>query len=264
MKPSKEVLQSFHLAGDAVPLIGGQNTSVRVGHAVLKPVEDVRHTEWLLNVMFNINPQGYRLSMPIRSKDGAFVSKGWACTRYEKGEDIKGRIQEKLLVSRLFHRDLSHVNVRDIPHTDNPWSRGHRIAWQTDRLPTGILREAKEIIDHLLSGLSLKEQYKMQIVHGDLSGNILFDQVLSPLIIDFSPTLAPVEYAEAILACDCIAWQGSEVSEIRLLPEDELYKEMIIRAVVFRLAVSAIFSQGEKNTFFNEYQAYKPIIEYMK
>ncbi|KRE32901.1 hypothetical protein [Paenibacillus sp. Soil724D2] len=261
---SEEIINSFHLSGDIVPLSGGQNTSVRVSNAVLKPVDDIQHSEWLLNIIYNIIPQGYRVSKPIRSKYGTFVSKGWACTQYEVGKDVKGRIEEKLLVSKLFHRDLSSIDFGNFPHTDNPWSKGHRIAWQIDELPGELPRETQEIINKLLSRVSLKEHYKVQIVHSDLSGNILFDHVLSPLVIDFSPTIAPVEYAEAILVCDCIAWQGSNISEIDLLPDNELYKEMIIRAIIFRLSVSAIFSNGDYLKFFQEYQAFKSIIEYIK
>ncbi|QYR23472.1 hypothetical protein KZ483_11470 [Paenibacillus sp. sptzw28] len=168
------------------------------------------------------------------------------------------------MVSRLIHHDLAAIHVQDAPLTENPWSKGHRIAWQTDGFPAEIPVEAQEIINNLLQRVNLKEDYKVQIVHGDLSGNILFDEVLSPLIIDFSPTIAPVEYAEAILVCDCIAWQGSEISEIELLPNDELYSEMIIRAIIFRLAVSAILSNGDYHKFVCEYNAYKPIIDYMK
>ncbi len=260
---TEEILYSFNLSGDIVPLSGGQNTSVRVSNAVLKPVDDIQHCEWLMNIIYSLKPQGYRVSKPIRSKYGTFVSKGWACTQYEIGQDIKGRIEEKLLVSRLFHSDLSSVNFQYSPPIDNPWSKGHRIAWQIDELPRELPQETQESINNLLRRVSLKEQYKVQIVHSDLSGNILFDEDLDPLVIDFSPTIAPVEYAEAILICDCIAWQGSEVSEIDLLPTDELYKEMIIRAIIFRLAVSAIFSKSNNNTFFREYQAFKPIIEYI-
>jgi uncharacterized protein (TIGR02569 family) len=261
---SDEILNSFNLSGNIEPLSGGQNTSLLVGNAVLKPVDDRQHSEWLLNVIHQINPQGYRLSKPIRNIQGTFVSKGWACTHFEMGQDTKGRIEEKLLVSRLFHRDLSTINSRGFPHADNPWSKGHRIAWQIDDLPTELPYEIKESIHNLLRRVSLKEQYKVQIVHSDLSGNILFDSFLNPLIIDFSPVIAPVEYAEAILVCDCIAWQGSEVSEIELLPSNERYKEMIIRAIIFRLAVSAFFSKGDYNTYSYDYRAFKPIIEYIK
>lgn len=260
---SEEILHSFNLSGDIVALEGGQNTSVRVSNAVLKPVDDVKHCEWLLNVMHQINPQGYRVSKPIRSKYGTFVSKGWACTHYETGQDMKGRVEEKLQVSRLLHRDLSTVATMDYPPADNPWSKGHRIAWQLDELPRELPKEIKLCLIDLLGRVSLKKRYKVQIVHSDLSGNILFDQGLSPLVIDFSPTIAPVEYAEAILVCDCIAWQGSEVSEIALLPVDERYREMIIRAIIFRLAVSAILSKGDYIQFYEEYRAFKPIIEYI-
>ncbi|MCM3697966.1 RIO1 family regulatory kinase/ATPase [Paenibacillus macerans] len=261
---SNEILNSFNLCGDIIPLTGGQNTAVRVGNAVLKPVDDINHCEWLLNIIYNLNPQGYRLSKPIKSKYGTFVYRGWACTQYEMGKDTKGRIEEKLHVSRLFHRDLSSINFHDFPYTENPWSKGHRIAWQIDELSRGLPRETREIIISILRMVSLKEQYNMQIVHGDLSGNILFDEAMSPLVIDFSPTIAPVEYAEAILVCDCIARQGSKVSEIDLLPNDKLYREMIIRAIIFRLTVSAIFSKGNFDKFSKEYEAFKPIIEYIK
>ncbi|TJY42564.1 hypothetical protein E5161_06830 [Cohnella pontilimi] len=262
---SKEILQSFMLFGDPVQLSGGQNTSIKVGNAVIKPVDNKEQTEWVSNVIYNLDPQGYRVSKPIRSIFGTFVHNGWACTQYEPGKDTMGRVKEKLLVSRLFHRDLAAVRFHDFPYHVNPWSKGHRIAWQSDKLPMDIPNVAKEIISDLLCKVSLKRQYKVQLVHGDLSGNILFDQVLSPLIIDFSPTIAPVEYAEAILVCDCIAWQGSGLSEIEMLPTDEFYKEMIIRAIIFRLAVSAIFAKGNNDQLFiSQYRAFKPIIEYIK
>lgn len=262
---SKEILQSFTLSGDILQLSGGQNTSIKVGNAVIKPVDNKQQIEWVMSVIYNLDPQGYRVSKPIRSIYGAFVHNGWACTQYEPGKDMMGRVKEKLFVSRLFHRDLAAVRFHDFPHHDNPWSKGHRIAWQSDTLPMDLPNVAKEILSDLLCKVSLKRQYKVQLVHGDLSGNILFDQVLTPLIIDFSPTIAPVEYAEAILVCDCIAWQGSDLSEIELFPTNELYKEMIIRAIIFRLAVSAIFAKGNNDhLFIGEYRAFKPIIEYIK
>jgi hypothetical protein len=262
---SEEVGYSFNLSGKIVPLLGGQNTSVRVNNdAVLKPVDDVQHYEWLLTIIDSINPQGYRLSKPIRSNKGSFVSEGWICTKFERGKNVNGLIKEKLLVSRLFHHDLSNINFKDIPQGDNPWVVGHRIAWQKDELPKEVNFEIRKIINELLLKVRLKDQYYSQIVHADLAGNILFDDVLPPLIIDFSPTVAPVEYAEAILVCDCIAWQGSKVSNIDLLINNKFNKEMIIRAVVFRLAVEAILSGNDFNRFFEQYILFKPIIDYIE
>ncbi|MCR8632132.1 hypothetical protein [Paenibacillus radicis (ex Xue et al. 2023)] len=66
MELSKEILDSFILSGDIVSLSGGQNTSVRISNAVLKTVDDIHHSEWLLNILYNLNPKGYRVSKPIR------------------------------------------------------------------------------------------------------------------------------------------------------------------------------------------------------
>lgn len=138
------------------------------------------------------------------------------------------------------------------------------MAWQVTELPKEIHIEIRQIIKKLIHKVRLKENYNCQIVHADLSGNILFDEMLSPLIIDFSPTVAPIEYAEAILVCDCIAWQGSKVSDIDMLLNNEFNNEMIIRAVVFRLAVAAIFSGNDLKRFLQQYYLFKPIIDYVE
>ncbi|MEK3886861.1 hypothetical protein [Bacillus sp. FSL K6-3431] len=258
---SEDILKSFNVNGEIIPLKGGQNTSVRVNNAVLKPVEGVLHSEQLFTIIDSINPQGYRLSKPIKSNKGTFVTEGWGCATFERGREVYGQIKEKLHVARLFHHDLANIKYKYFSQVDNPWSKAHRIAWQENELSEEIHTEARKIIKNLLEKVQLKERYKLQIVHSDLAGNILFDDVLPPLIIDFSPTVAPVEYAEAIIVCDCIAWQGSKISEIDLLPDN---KEMFIRAVVFRLVVGAIFSGENFNRFIDEYYLFKQILDYIE
>jgi len=260
---SEEIIRSFNVSGEKIPLLGGQNTSVRVNHAVFKPVDDMEYTEWLLTVIDSIRPQGYRLSKPLRTQKGTFVSDGWVCTQFERGQEVNGKINEKLHVSRLFHRDISNLNVENCIQVQNPWAMAHHIAWQRDEMPPEVHPKTKLIINELLSKVQLQEQYNLQIVHGDLAGNILFDDVFPPLIIDFSPTVAPVEYAEAILVCDCIAWQGSEVFEIEVLSSHGSFIEMIIRAIVFRLAVEAIFAKSDHTTFEQQYHLFKPILDYI-
>lgn len=266
MKLPDGAAQSFRLTGEASPLPGGQNTSVKVNDVVLKPVEDAEHTEWLLSVIDSINPKGYRLSKPVRSNRGTFVSEGWVCTRFEPGKEAAGHVYEKLKAAQRFHNDLSRISIRDFYPVNNPWAKAHQIAWQTDVWPEEVIADsaAGSMIEELLLKVKRKERYNLQLVHADLAGNILFDESLPPLIIDFSPTAAPVEYAEAILVCDCIAWQGSKVSDIELLPNDDLYNEMILRAVIFRLAVEAIFAGSDVNRFIEQYGLFKPIIDYIE
>lgn len=264
MKIQNDILYAFNLNGEVSSLNGGQNTSVRVKDAVLKPVgENVQFCEWALNILNKINPNEYRLSKPIISNNGTFVYKGWCCTRYEPGEHRDGNVKQKLEVSRLFHHDLADIDFINIPKAHDPWSISHRIAWQKENLPQNISKEAFKILEELISKIKLKVNYEVQIIHSDLSGNILFDKAQNPLIIDFSPTMAPVQYAEAILACDCIAWQGSPTSELGLICHSIFNIEMILRAVIFRLSVAAIFAGNNHNEFIKEYQNFKPIIDYI-
>jgi hypothetical protein len=264
MNLQNEIIYAFNLNGEIEPLSGGQNTSVKVKNFVLKPVDNnVQYYEWLLNIINELNPHGYRVSKPVRNNTGTFVYKDWGCTHYEPGKHREGNIKEKLKVARMFHSDLASKSFSDIPRTEDPWSKSHRIAWQREKLPMSLSKLAVRILGELLSKLRLKDDYKVQIVHSDLSGNILFDEVLDPLVIDFSPTIAPAEYAEAILVCDSIAWQGSSTSEIELICHSEFSIEMILRAIVFRLSVAAIFAGNNDDEFIMEYQNFKPIIDYL-
>ena len=51
---SKEILQSFTLSGDTLQLSGGQNTSIKVGNAVIKPVDNKQQIEWVMSVIYNL------------------------------------------------------------------------------------------------------------------------------------------------------------------------------------------------------------------
>ncbi|MEC0177774.1 hypothetical protein P4H83_23095 [Paenibacillus favisporus] len=260
---SREILESFGLQGEAVPLKGGQNTSVKAQDAVLKPSENEQHDEWVLGIMHGLQPRGYRVSRPVPARNGSFVSDGWTCSRFEPGTGVQGGLEQKLKVARLFHRDLASIPYDGFSEPDHPWSRGHRIAWQIEGLPAGFPFPVRDFLAGLLGKVKKSGEYPVQLIHGDLAGNILFDETLGPLIIDFSPTVAPESYAEAILVCDGIAWQGCPLSDLGLLPNDEHYREMLLRAVIFRLSVSAIFCGEDMGRFFTEAEAFGPIIEHL-
>ncbi|TDQ40677.1 hypothetical protein [Aureibacillus halotolerans] len=258
----RNVLEAFQLDGDAIKLPGGQGTSVKVGNAVLKPVEDdPAYVDWVSSVLDDLQPKGYRLATPMRTKEGSSVYQGWSCARFEEGQPMEGNVEGKLKVARLFHKDLAGSPYRSAPTVENPWSRGHRIAWCQEEIPIETNATAKEVLHQLLTSITRHPDYETQLIHGDLAGNILFHQTLPPVVIDFSPTIAPAAYGESILLCDCIAWQGSSLQAMHLLPENNHSKEMITRALIFRLAVAAIFANGDDRSFAAELKAYEPIVK---
>jgi Ser/Thr protein kinase RdoA (MazF antagonist) len=49
-----------------------------------------------------------------------------------------------------------------------------------------------------------------QVIHGDLTGNVLFDDSQPPAIIDFSPYWRPAAYASAIVVADALVWKRAD------------------------------------------------------
>lgn len=258
-----QVKKDFQLVGDSIPLSGGQGTSFLIKDAVVKPVDNVKHSERVLSIVDQLFPTDYRIAKPVKTRRNTFVSQGWQCTRYEAGKEKQGKVKEKLAISRMLHHDLRKIENSILVNmeTNDPWSIAHQVAWEKMFLPSRIHQQAAKIIQELLDSTPLQEHYEFQIIHGDLAGNILFDHRLPPLVIDFSPTLAPVAYAEAILIVDCIAWQGEELAAIDLLSNN---KEMINRAVIFRLTVEALLSGEDEKRFSNQYKLFHSIIQYFQ
>jgi hypothetical protein len=236
--PDIRILNAFNLSGNAYPLAGGQNNSWNVGEFVLKYVGTDNHYEWVASTLSQLKPEGYRISKPVISIDNRFVYNGWTCYTYEPGTFIEGREEEKLHVSRLFHHSLAGIDISRYHPANDRWQEAHRVAWSDS------------------SG-----NRRLQLVHGDLAGNILFHDVLPPLIIDFSPTLAPVEYAEAILIADSIAWHHAPLSTLQLLPQNDLYKGMLLRAVNFRLAVAQLSDDNDE--VIRTHEAFGKVINFL-
>lgn len=262
MIPS-EVKQDFCLTGEGVLLSGGQGTSFRIDNAVVKQVEDTVYSETVLSIVDQLSPVNYRVAKPLKTKENTFIGHGWQCTQYENGEEKQGKLKEKLAVSRALHHDLKQVKIEVLTggiKPNDPWSMAHRVAWGQIQIPADINQKAAKVLKRLLNNLALREYDDFQIIHGDLAGNILFDKILPPLVIDFSPTIAPVAYAEAILIVDCIAWQGSDITNIDWLSNND---DMLIRAVIFRLTVEAVFAGNDEQRFSKQYELFHPIIQFV-
>ncbi|MEY9937577.1 hypothetical protein [Streptacidiphilus sp. MAP5-3] len=79
------------------------------------------------------------------------------------------------------------------------------------------------------------EQYKAQLVHGDLTGNVLFAADEPPIVIDFSPYWRPPMFAEAIVVADGLLWFDPPSSLLTAGDDHPEWEQMLIRALIFRL-----------------------------
>jgi hypothetical protein len=79
-----------------------------------------------------------------------------------------------------------------------------------------------------------------QVIHGDLTGNILFPEQGDPVIIDFAVYWRPAAFAEAIIVADALAFHDAPASlatEISSQP-----RSMLARACTYRLITSDTYA----------------------
>ncbi len=179
---------------------------------------------------------------------------------YEPGEHVDGRWQQKLRVTRTFHARLNELDHSPMPRGDDYWSRGHEMAWQLAPLPPTLEPRIADKIEALFA------QYRPlrrtdALIHADICGNILFHESLDPCIIDFSPACGPAEYAEAIMVADAIAWEKAPIDIVSMLPSAEHYRQHLLRAISFRVIVSALYAPQNVKRFLKEYGEFEPIID---
>lgn len=111
------------------------------------------------------------------------------------------------------------------------WARADRVAWGD--VPADRHTDVPEVARLLAARRSVSAP--SQLVHGDLSGNVLFAKGLPPAVIDLSPYWRPVAYASTIVLADAVLWHGADVGLLSTLADDRDGHQLLIRALLFRL-----------------------------
>lgn len=238
--------RAFGLVGTPVALPGGAGTSVRIGDAVLKPVDDVQEATWSAELLSGVPEQGFRIPRPLRAGDGSWVVDGWCGATLVEGQPgPAGRWEELLAAARAFHQALRHEARPDfLEHRRHRWALADRVAW--GEASADPVRETAPLLDELLAHLRAPTAVVVsQLVHGDLSGNVLFAPGLPPAIIDFSPFWRPPGYATAIVAVDGVLWFGADKALLQRAA-DAAGSLLLVRALVFRLVALNERSRSER------------------
>ena len=230
--PPAAVLSAFAVSGRPDWLAGGQGAAWRSGDVVLKPLDmSIEALRWQSEVLGSIDTVGLRLAVPLRSRDGELAVDGWTAWPLLAGAHAP-RWPEILAVGERFHRALAGVErpsaVLDA-RTDG-WARADRIAW--GEAPAADFAGLPEV-SHLLAARTPVSATN-QLIHGDLSGNVLFADGLPPAVIDLSPYWRPAAYASAIVGVDAVLWYGADVGMLAMVADAQL----LVRALLFRLLAS--------------------------
>lgn len=258
MEIPNSVRNAFALEGKAMPLEGGQATSMRFDDVVIKPVDDPAYYNFASHIFYDLKPNGYRISKPLKTSDGKFIVDGYGASEFKDGKHDFHRLDNILDVSQKLHQDLQGLKDYPLPKTNNPWAYAHEVLWRDEQIPQNWHKQTDQLISFILNSL-VEINLPHQIIHSDIGGNVLFHDYLLPLVIDFSPTYAPYAYANAIAVCDNIAWGEYDLNALELLQPFSHYQEMIKYAVAFRVLTMAFFDHNNFQRINGEWAAFKAI-----
>jgi uncharacterized protein (TIGR02569 family) len=194
------VLAAFDLPGPPAPVPGGQGTSWRAGPAVLKPEDaPASYLAWRADVLDRLaDAPDVRVAVALRTRTGALASHGWTAARWQPGSPAAGRWHAVAEAGRRLHAALApEPRPAVLADRGDPWAVADRVAWEELPLPA----DAGPALRALAAGRR-PVHLRSQLVHGDLSGNVLLADGLPPLVLDLSPYWRPAAYATAVLVAD--------------------------------------------------------------
>jgi uncharacterized protein (TIGR02569 family) len=207
-----------------------------VGHLVFKLEADPCHG-WLGESLAGVQPEDVRIAKPVRSRRGSWRHEGWGATQWVEGADPKGAATTRwagiLEAGRAFHRAVAHLpRPACLDERRDSWATADRAAWgegpaQVHSAFAAVARRIWNVLEPL---------GRPQLVHGDLTGNVLFTPGLPPAVIDLSPYWRPPEYAEGVVVADALCWHGALPS---LLSDVRVSVAAVARGLLFRMLTTS-------------------------
>lgn len=238
MGPSRSVVDAFGGDWPPVALAGGEGRSWRAGGVVLKPLDrSPEELEWEADLVTRTKGEGFRLPRPVRAVDGSLTVGGWYASEFLAGRHEPGRWPEIIDAGKAFHAAVrSEQRPAFFEWRTDPWSIGDRVAW--GELPLGDFGAAEQVAR--LSAACVPLGARAQLVHGDLTGNVLFAKGLPPAIIDLSPYWRPAPFAAAVVVTDALVWEGADASLVSELGHTDDAGQYLARALIYRIVTDLI------------------------
>ena len=233
--PSAAILAAFDQGGPR-PLPGGQGRSWLVGQVVLKPLDmPLSALLWQAELLTRLDGRdGLRVSVPLCTADGEWTSSGWTAWRHEPGEHLPGRWHDIVNVGQRLHAALQDEPEPSFLATRTDiWAIADRVAWA--ELPAEDHAGTKHL-DTLLQAVR-PVSGAAQLVHGDLTGNVLFHPHLPPLVIDLSPYWRPPAFASAVVIADAMVFEGARPDVVQPMLVDLNFPQYLLRALIFRAVI---------------------------
>jgi len=236
--PSNRVIEAFGGKPPAIRIRGGQETTWAAANVIIKPLDtSLEVIQWQASTFSSLMGRSdLQLSAPRKTPNGDIVLEGWtAWDRLEGSSEHQGRWDEIIRAGQIFS-DI----VKDVPRPpfldarDDPWAIADRIAW--GEIPADAVLHVRYIEDLLKRRSSRTPTCEAsQLIHGDLTGNVLLSETHVPAVIDISPYWRPRSFATAIVVVDALTWEEAPLEWGRKYLQDDSQKQAFIRALLFRV-----------------------------
>ncbi|WP_166880861.1 phosphotransferase [Salinibacterium sp. ZJ450] len=234
-RPPPTVLDAFGASTSPVPFLSGHGRTWRSGALVLKPLDmSPEELEWQESVLIDLDGAAdVRVAPPLRARDGRLIVDGWTAYPYLPGAPSSGLWPEIMAAGHSLHRHLQHhYRPSLLNRRDDSWARADRVAWDEDQLAESAA------LPHLAALLASRQPVALaaQLIHGDLTDNVLLAPNLPPAIIDFSPYWRPAAYASAVVVADAVVFRGADTALMTQTAAEEGsdFPQLLIRALIFR------------------------------
>ncbi len=199
---------------------------------MLKPTEarnGVGFMQWLAGLVDHLDGDpSFRVAPYVRTSSGELVLQGWTATWHAAGEHRPGRWTEVLQVAEVLHDTMVGLPAPPIERHDK-WAHADRCVWGAAPWPA----DCGAVIEQARAALRTIDAAP-QLVHGDLTGNVLFADDAPPLVLDFSLYWRPRRFASAIVVVDALTFHGASATLIRRMPGRDPAGQFLVRALLFR------------------------------
>ncbi|KAF5251869.1 hypothetical protein FANTH_3051 [Fusarium anthophilum] len=257
--PPPNVLGAFGIEGSLIHVPGGRGLCYRTSQGMLlRPSDDDRESEYIATLcksLLELHPVDYRVPRPIQVSDfpERYVCDGWTAWEYLEGKTTpQGKFHILMMACRAFHADVTRLPVERPPFLStrqNRFTEADLVTWEekklgdVDDVNSDVMATIQPILDQLRKlRQPFREEVKNQLIHGDLTGNVLFDSETNnpPAIIDITLYWRPAEYAEAIIVADGLIWLNGDRKLVEMFGADQIRVQLLLRALYWRCLCFAI------------------------
>lgn len=266
VEPPEHVRSTFGLREEPPVPLGNWDGGWRCGDVVLSPVTDHARAAWSAKVRETLRVDGLRLARPVRATDGRYVVSGWRADTYLEGVP-EPRHDEVVSLSLRLHQVTAQLERPRFLAAQPvaPWAdvdvfaAADRAAWEAVPLRSlklgGMLPSTSPDGDRSLTLITQLSTLRKpvntppQLVHGDLFGTVLFAGGYAPGLTDITPYWRPAPWAAAVIVVDALSWGGADDGLIERWAQLPEWPQMLVRAVMFRLAVHALHPRSTPEAF---------------